>query len=366
MKAQNLHESKNARMEKAAEWCVRLSGGDLLPDEQEAFQAWLDQDAENKKAFDQVEASWRQIEVFASAPEILAMRGAALETMRQAYHFRWVRAVWASPRRVAAIAAVLVLSVMGAGAWLHYTPRTFETGIGERRVAILADGSKISLDSDSVVKVLYTDGKRRLWLDQGRAKFDVAKDPLRPFSVAAANKLVVATGTQFSVEILRKQLRVVLYEGHVSVLRKESAIGSEPEKLVVVRVGQDKLPAEQVLEPGHELIVPETSAAARLTASDPARSLSWEAGKLTFYDEPLVSAIERVNRYSDEEIVIGDSDVGNIKISGLFDAGDMAAFVNGVTTVFPVRSLEREGKVVLMLRRSAPSSGIGHDEVLTP
>lgn len=361
MKIQDPHESMDARMEKAAEWCVRLSGGDLLPDEQEAFQAWLDQDADNKKAFDRVEASWRQVEVFASAPEILAMRGAALETMRQAYHFRWVRAVWASPARMAAMAAVLVFSIIGTGAWFHFAPRTFETGIGERRVAILADGSKISLDSDSMVRVLYTDGKRRLWLDHGRAKFDVAKDPLRPFSVEASSKLVIATGTQFSVEILRKQVRVVLYEGHVSVLHKESG----QEKLVTVRVGSKNFPAEGVLEPGHELVISETSAGSKLTAADPVRSLSWEAGKLMFYDEPLVAAIERVNRYSDEKIQLGDSEVGNIRISGLFDAGDVTAFVNGVTTVFPVRGFEKEGKIILV-RRYPPSSGdVRHNEVLT-
>ena len=40
----------------------------------------------------------------------------------------------------------------------------------------------------------------------GRAKFDVAHDALRPFSVLARNRLTVATGTSFSVELLSRQV----------------------------------------------------------------------------------------------------------------------------------------------------------------
>src|SRR3546814_14684556 len=49
------------------------------------------------------------------------------------------------------------------------------------------------------------------------------KDPLRPFSVAAAGKIVVATGTEFSVELLGRETRVILYEGHVAVLNGSAA-----------------------------------------------------------------------------------------------------------------------------------------------
>src|SRR3546814_10479709 len=47
--------------------------------------------------------------------------------------------------------------------------------------------------------------------------------PLRPFSVAAAGKIVVATGTEFSVELLGRETRVILYEGHVAVLNGSAA-----------------------------------------------------------------------------------------------------------------------------------------------
>ena len=55
--------------------------------------------------------------------------------------------------------------------------------------------AKISLDSDTLIEVAYSDERRSLTLLSGRAKFDVAKDPRRPFTVRAHGRLVVATGT---------------------------------------------------------------------------------------------------------------------------------------------------------------------------
>ncbi|WP_163071616.1 FecR domain-containing protein, partial [Acinetobacter baumannii] len=60
--------------------------------------------------------------------------------------------------------------------------------------------------------------RRALRLLAGRARFEVAKDPRRPFAVTAGDRMVVATGTAFSIELFRAEMRVVLYQGSVSVL----------------------------------------------------------------------------------------------------------------------------------------------------
>src|SRR3546814_18739257 len=85
--------------------------------------------------------------------------------------------------------------------------RPYQTEVGERRVALLDDQSRLSLDADSLVEVDMSDRQRELTLVRGRAKFDVAKDPLRTFTVVAGDKMVVATGTSFSVEMVGKAVR---------------------------------------------------------------------------------------------------------------------------------------------------------------
>jgi hypothetical protein len=152
-------------------------------------------------------------------------------------------------------------------------------------VVVLADGSKVSLDAATRVDVSYRHDGRALRLEQGRAKFDVAKDPLRPFAVAAGDETVVATGTEFSVELVRRQVRVVLYEGHVAVLGPASVKGT-PQP---VRLAARAAPADQLLVPGRELVMNASAQVATVAAADPVRTLAWEGGQLVFVDEPLAT-----------------------------------------------------------------------------
>ncbi|WP_337187629.1 FecR domain-containing protein [Phenylobacterium sp.] len=328
-------------VERAALWAARLADGQVPQDQQREFQAWLDADPAHEVALFEIIGSWEAVEHYAASAEVMALREAALASARRSFHRHTRRGI---PRRsvLGLIAATLVLAVVGAGGlgmWL--TPRAYETAVGERRVVVLADGSKVSLDAATVVKVRYTGEKRRLWLERGRAKFDVARDPLRPFSVTAANEMVVATGTAFSVELLRDQVRVVLYEGHVMVLDREGGGARR-----TVAVGPRRVPADQLLAPGRELILPAVApaqapavvAAAVVGPTDPVRSLSWEAGQLVFEDEPLGVVVQRMNRYADRPLAVGDQTAANVRVSGVFRAGDTTALLQGLAAAFELEA----------------------------
>jgi len=323
----------------AAEWCVRLSEGDLAPADQQALDAWFAADPVHRELLDDAVAAWRAVDEQASHPGMIALRGEALNDLRRAQRRRWARrpgprvAVWS-----AAAALVAAVALGGLLTWRASLPDVYRTAEGERRIVQLADGSRASLDADTVLKVRYDGDRRRLWLEQGRAKFAVAKDPLRPFSVAAGGRLVVATGTTFSVERVANQMRVVLYEGHVAVLDGEGGKGRPPPLLKV-----DGAPTEKSLTPDHELVAQVNSEAASVTPTDPARAGAWETGQLVFQDEPMGLAVERVNRYARDKLRIGDPAVANLRISGVFTSGDTRAFIDGVTAVLPVRAVSGQG-----------------------
>jgi transmembrane sensor len=210
-------------------------------------------------------------------------------------------------------------------------------------VVALSDGSRLSLDADTAVQVRYRRERRDLVLQRGRARFLVAKDPMRPFAVAAGGRVVVAVGTQFSVERVGTQVRVVLFEGKVAVLSDRAGGGG----LTPVQVGPTAAPADQVLKPGGELVLTGTGAAAQLVAADLGRSQAWEGGQLVFADEPLAQAVERVNRYADQPVVVADAAAGQVLINGVFTAGDTRAFVEGVTEAFPVHARSEDGRTLL-------------------
>jgi len=341
------------RLEAAGFWCARLADGHMSGAEQAEFDAWLAEPA-NREAFDRAVATWQAFDHVAATPELIVMRGQALEYVRRANRGRWARSLLSRRGALIGVAASLILAVGVGGVWLRYVPRAYVTGVGERRVVALPDGSRASLDASTEVDVRFLGDRRQLWLKRGRADFTVAKNPLRPFSVAAADKVVVATGTQFSVELLSRQVRVVLYEGHVAVLdRSRAGEAARPVGLATRPAAGGSAPAaDQALIPGRELIATVAAPGARVVAADPARSLSWEAGQLVFSDEPLVSAVERVNRYSSDKLEVGDPAAANVLVSGVFTAGDTNAFVDGVTAVFPVRAVQAEGVRKLVSAKS--------------
>ena len=148
--------------EAALSWCLRLADGPLREDERERFQAWLDGDVGNAALFDEAVALWDGVEDQAGAPEMVVLRGQALESARRANAMRWTRRGVFSPR-IAAMAATLLIAIF-AGVWALGVPQTYRTGVGEREVVALADGSKLSLDADSAVSVRFTPSRRELVL----------------------------------------------------------------------------------------------------------------------------------------------------------------------------------------------------------
>ena len=341
--------------EAAAHWCVQLSDGPLPDHDWDRFQQWLGSDPDHQDLFERTVAAWTAIEHQASQPELLRMRGEALESMHDAGRARWKRRrlKW---RGISSIAACLVLIMVGVFAW-QQMPTTYSTGVGERRVVELEDGSTVSMDAATQLKVRYLGDRREVWLLNGRAKFSVAKEPLRIFSVQVGERKVVATGTQFSVEKIANDVRVILYEGHVAVM------DTSFEKPRPLLIGSDLRTIEQALEPGSELIAknafpppaPYFKSAQKspkpgpyIVPIDPRKSLSWEAGLLEFTDEALPDAVERMNRYGTVQLNADTITDRSILISGRFKGGDTEAFVEGVTSLFPVRAIRKpDGNIKL-------------------
>ena len=329
--------------EEAAEWCWRLADGVLEPGDQETFDRWLHADPRHREAFENVATVWHGTDAIAEMPGFLSLRAKALTTMERARNSGYIATRQARVQRGFAAAAAILLMIVSSVWYFQSGPDIYSTGIGERQVVRLEDGSKISLDASSRVEVDYSAERRSLTLERGRAKFDVAKDPLRPFAVTAANKTVIATGTSFSVELLRKQVRVLLYEGNVAVLdRPEAATSISP-----TGPAHSDRPADRVLRPGDELVADIASDAATIASSDVERSLSWEGGRLSFIDEPLASAVERVNRYSDTPIVVSDPVAGRLLINGVFDAGDTDSFVSGVASLYPITVRRSDARILI-------------------
>ena len=119
-----------------------------------------------------------------------------------------------------AVAAALLLVVGGfiyLRAFLPATPEpvryTSETTIGGRSVTRLADGSTVTLNTDTRIDIQYDRKRRGITLMRGQALFEVVEDE-RPFEVIAGNRRIVALGTAFDVRMRPDNgVQVTLLEG---------------------------------------------------------------------------------------------------------------------------------------------------------
>lgn len=126
----------------------------------------------------------------------------------------------------------------------------------------------------------------------GRARFDVARDPARRFSVLAGNATIFDRGTIFDVEAYR-DVRVRLIAGAIDVAFNEPA-GGKSLPPVHLRVGQ-QIRFDPTL----------TTLSAPPTVT-PASDLQWVTGLKTFDDVPVSEILDEVNRYSTTHIVLAD------------------------------------------------------------
>ena len=341
------------RLVEAAAWRARLadSQGACMPD----LRSWLERDSANAEAWQCVQGPWELLGEHAASPGLIRLRRIALAHAHDAARSHLTR--HRGIRSPAGLAAAIVLVIVGIGLTLGWqTSRfdTYRTRAGERRVITLNDGSQMDLDSQSEVRVRYGAHSRELALIRGQARFDVAHDVTRPFTVTAGGETVVATGTAFNVDLLGPDLLVTLIEGHVVVLpEKERTFAPS------ITGGAAAPPAAGTAEPettrinldaGDQLVV-SPQKAPRVARVSVDRTTAWERGELVFDNEPLTSVVARVSRYGSHPIVIADDQTSTMKISGVFHEGDVAGFVSTIVSYLPLSAHERaDGSVQLSAR----------------
>ncbi len=319
--------------EAAAFWAVRLSAEPSVAD-LEAFDAWIARDPAHLHAFNNAEDALAMVADHSTSPELLAMRSEALERARRVQRQRWIGGAALDRRQLVAAAAGVIAVPLGAAWWFSRKPagQILTTGVGEQRTITLADGTRVTMDAMSRLRVDYSRQLRLLELTAGRAYFEVAKDAARPLRVFTGERSVTALGTAFSVESDPGAMLVTLVEGRVAVLNARAA---QPIHL----------------QPHQSLQLSDRGAPVLTDGVDAGRALAWREGRVVFDDVDLAQAVARMNTYSRTPIVIEESATGpklaSLRISGVFAAGDSATFAEALKAYFQVSVVRSTAAITL-------------------
>jgi len=322
--------------EEAAQWFSLKRSGDMSAAQTAAFAAWLQSDPQAQHHFDRLRRQWDALGAVASDPAILAVRERDLRTFNRPGRLKALTGIAAAAvLMVTSVATVLQTGLLDQY-WGSSRGETFQTGTGQRTTATLTDGSVVTLDAESELRVVEMAAHRRLQLVRGHAFFQVAKDSMHPFLVEAAGKTVRALGTKFDVRVDdNKAVTVTLVEGKVRV--EQSRGWSRPEQ-------------RADMTPGGKLVA-RADQNWKLTQVDAASETSWLSGRLTFVGEPLATAIAEVNRYSRQKIVFADGAVPDTEIVGVFAAGDVDGFVTAMDLNGIAHVVDRSDTEIRVARR---------------
>lgn len=295
-------------LEEAADWLMRMSERELSDSERGEWELWKASSPERTRAWARAQLLQGKL---GGLPPSLAM--SALDRP-------------SSPERRAAIgklALLLALVPAGWGSWkLSQTQQwsaDYRTAVGQQRELTLADGSKITLNTDSAIDVLFDASQRLIHLREGEILVQTAADisPMaRPFVVTTRQGRMQALGTRFTVRALPPQTHLAVLEGAVKVQLADNRQHTP----LIVNAGQRTDFS--------------SSTFGAVSATDRYAG-AWSQGMLMADKMRLADFVAELTRYRRGFIRL-DPAIADLRISGAYPISDSQRTLNMLAQTYPI------------------------------
>ncbi|MGI0784831.1 FecR family protein [Pseudomonas aeruginosa] len=339
--------------QQAAEWAIRLDGGDLDRSRREALDGWLAADPRHPAALALAQRTWKQLGSLAE-PRTMVQTAVASAPHRAGGRRKGWRG-WA--------AAAAVLLALGSAwnerdagvSWLA----DHATGKGEVRILRLVDGSEVELDAQSAIDVAYDSRERRVRLLEGSAIFRAAPRAgreTRPFVVESAGGSTRALGTRFLVSrnddgsvqvgVLEHRVAVALAHPRTGTVGRREL--GEGESLRYSAEGGGGGGGGRGGGGGGSPGRPRGAGGGGGRGGGRRHDLtSWRRGLLVFDEQPLGEVVARLNRYRPGHLLVAPGALAQRRVSGVFRVADLEASLQSISDELGVRSLGLAGVTLL-------------------
>jgi len=323
---------KDEVYDQASHWIAKLDRK-LSRDEEKDLKNWLQQSPLHRGVLFEMASLWDRMDSFSR----LASLFPPPEKSKRSYNFYTSMAACLVIVMFSGFFALAMVSPNTFPSWLapwqmKMLDGRYETGVGEHSTVNLPDGSQVVLNTNSLIKVKYSSDARRFHLERGEVHISVAHDNSRPLSVIAGDKVVQAVGTAFNVQIFNeREVELIVTDGQVRVADRDKNQGFE-------KVRQAVLPNTSLaVSKGEKIVLGAKDAVVKkIETHDIEANLSWREGNLVFRGETLEQALQEISRYTDIEFDIADNDIKELRIAGMFKAGDVKGLLTTLEKNFSI------------------------------
>jgi transmembrane sensor len=236
-------------------------------------------------------------------------------------------------------------TAMNGGASVSLPRDIFETALGEHSTVSLRDGTRVTLNTDSLISVEYTKKERLIFLSRGEMHVQVKHDKSRPLKVLTGRNVIQATGTAFAIKMNSdKEIELVVTDGSVEV-----SYQAPPQELPLDGNTISGVNRPVSVLAGHALLLDNASSIiSDLDSQEIAVRLAWREGNLVFRGETLEEAVKEVSRYVPTSFIFGDDFSRNVRVAGRFKVGDIDGLLSALQENFDISSKRVDDKTIVL------------------
>lgn len=309
----------------AAGWVAeRRNTEGWTPERQVQLDAWLESSPAHRVAYIRIEATWKRTD------RLAALRRPMREPMPRT---QLRRSLWFKIGSALGLVGLVTAAVTGSFSARSHE-QTFETPVGGREQVILGDGTRIELNTNTMVRVSLEQNSRAITLDKGEAYFQVRHNEEHPFIVTVGSHRITDLGTEFSVRRDPNRVLVALVEGRARFETSDSGTRGSSLELA---------PGDEVVANQEGVTLIKRPVAVLKTG------LGWRHGVVVFSNTALADAAEEFNRYSSKKIEFVDPKIGKLRIEGTFKTDNIEAFADVLQVALGLHS-EEQGESIMLSR----------------
>jgi len=242
------------------------------------------------------------------------------------------------------VAAFLLIPIIGLGILYWVNNLSQSNGAmtetiaprGQKSQIVLADGTKVWLNSDTKIKYPdnFSKNQRDVYLD-GEAFFEVCKNAHQPFVVHTSGINVKVLGTKFNVKAYadERQIETSLFEGKINLLMNSSSSINQVEKEI---------------EPGQSFVYSKTDHKLVANKFPQDEIIGWKNNQLIFKDDTFSNLVRKVERWYDVKVVYDGKLFNDRRLTvELYEGERLERLMNIISLALSVNYKYEKGQIIL-------------------